>query len=259
MAANTKIEWATHTFNPWIGCTRVSPACDNCYAASMMDDRLGRAKWGPGEPRSRTSTGNWKQPYKWDRQAKGAADRPGVFCASLADVFDIEVPDAWRSDLFKTIANTPSLDWLLLSKRPDVARRFFRSAAIHWPNIWLGTTVENQRVASSRIQSLWETPHVAIRFLSMEPLLEPVDLRAYLDPDLRAGIIDWVIVGGESGRNARPMSPEWAESLRDQCAEFGVKFFMKQMSGTTAAERKAIPDGLRIRQIPQREVLEVRE
>lgn len=109
MAENSKIEWTVHTFNPWIGCTRVSPACDHCYAAELMDTRYGRAKWGPGEARVRTSPSNWKLPLRWNREAMANGTRPTVFCASLADVFDVEVDPQWRRDLFELIEATPHL------------------------------------------------------------------------------------------------------------------------------------------------------
>src|SRR5690606_14613384 len=113
-----------HTFNPWIGCTKVSPACDGCYAEAMMDKRYGRVKWGaPGQgagTRERTSKGNWSKPKAWDRKAKAAGTRPFVFCSSLADVFDNQVPAEWRRDLFELIRATPNLVWLLLTKRPQL-------------------------------------------------------------------------------------------------------------------------------------------
>jgi protein gp37 len=120
----TKIEWAHHTFNPWIGCTRVSPACDHCYAADLAR-RYSWAKWGPGEPRRFAAASTWKHPRKWDREAKAAGVRRRVFCASLADVFDAEVDDEWRVSLIEEILATPNLDWLLLTKRPQVAKKFF--------------------------------------------------------------------------------------------------------------------------------------
>src|ERR1700730_6921319 len=117
VAENSKIEWTDHTFNPWIGCTKVSPACDHCYAEAMMDTRYGRVRWGAGEDRSRTSKANWQQPLKWNRIAQADGARPLVFCASLADVFDNEVDPLWRRELFALIEATPSLIWLLLTKR----------------------------------------------------------------------------------------------------------------------------------------------
>lgn len=218
----SKIEWTHHTFNPWIGCTKVSAACDHCYAENLMDHRLGRVQWGPHGERKRTSAANWKQPLSWNRAAQKAGDRHRVFCASLADVFDNQVPQEWRRDLFDLIDATPSLDWLLLTKRPQNIRRMMpavNSDPVR-PNVWLGTTVENQVEAERRIPVLLEIP-ARIHFLSCEPLLGPVDI-----PLLSR--IDWIICGGESGANARPMNPNWARSLRDQCVDKQIPFFFKQ-------------------------------
>ncbi|AXF86677.1 hypothetical protein DTO96_102432 [Ephemeroptericola cinctiostellae] len=280
MAENSNIEWCDHTFNPWIGCTKVSPACDNCYAASF-GNRFG-IEWGSGKPRKRTSESNWNQPLRWNRQAElkqnawekfkgrhpGLTDeqliergfikpvRPRMFCASLADVFDNEVPSDWRADLFDLIGSTPHLDWLLLTKRIGNAQKmlneYFPSGWGNWvdryPNIWLGATICNQEEADRDIPKLLKTP-AAVRFLSIEPLLGQIDLNMSLGGtrwiggqrgcngktngehhhDERCGRgIDWVIVGGESGKDARPMHSEWVRSLRDQCAEAGVPFFFKQ-------------------------------
>jgi protein gp37 len=117
MAENSKIEWCDHTFNPWIGCQKVSPGCDHCYAEAMMDKRYGRVQWGPHGERKRTSEDNWKKPLAWAKRANG--HRPRVFCASLADWLDNRVPLQWRSDLGRLIEATPELDWLLLTKRPE--------------------------------------------------------------------------------------------------------------------------------------------
>lgn len=189
MAENSAIEWTDHTFNPWIGCTEVSPACDNCYAREMAEGRYRWATWGAGEPRRRTSADNWKKPLSWDRKAAAAGTRARVFCASLADVFDAEVPDEWRDELLGLIGRTPHLDWLLLTKRPKVAHTYlshpraraaFEAPRLHprvWPipNLWLGTTVESQAMAEARIPWLLMAP-ARVRFLSCEPLLGPVDL-----------------------------------------------------------------------------------
>ena len=197
MVANSKIEWTDHTFSPWLGCTKISPACDHCYAEGWAK-RAGSPELWQGE-RRRTSSSNWQLPIKWNRQAEAEGRRYRVFCASLADVFDAEVPDAWRDDLFALIAATPHLDWLLLTKRPNVAKRYLGllkvphhtcqgsgcntcggAGMVPWgidplPNVWLGVTVENQAMADARIPLLLETP-AAKRFLSMEPLLGQVYL-----------------------------------------------------------------------------------
>lgn len=243
MGEVTKIEWTDHTFNPWIGCTKITngcegSACDFCYAETLVH-RYGWAKWGAGEPRARTSEANWKKPLAWNRKAAKEGRRFRVFCASLADVFDAEVPQGWRGELFDVIKATPHLDWQLLTKRPQVALKFFtdRPDLQGLPNVWLGTTVESQKMADLRIPTLMSVPGVVKRFLSCEPLLGPIDLdetvrRARLAVSVASPVatasIDWVIAGGESGPKARAARPDWFRSLRDQCAATGVPFFFKQ-------------------------------
>lgn len=246
MGEGSKIEWCDHTFNPWTGCTKVSPACDNCYAETWAK-RTGSPQLWNGE-RRRTSSTNWQAPVKWNRVAQRDGTRAKVFCASLADVFDNQVPERWRDDLWHRIDQTPHLDWLLLTKRPQNIAKMLPDPRTGtpewgngWPNVWLGTTVENQEEADRRIPHLLAVP-AAKRFLSCEPLLGPVDLTAkawrdcYIEECGGAGKefvplindIDWVITGGESGPGARPMHPDWARSLRDQCQAAGVPFFFKQ-------------------------------
>lgn len=255
MAQHTKIEWCDHTFNPWEGCQKVGPGCDHCYAETRNSRFNGgqTVNWGPGAPRRRTSVANWQKPLQW--QAKAAefmathGRRQRVFCASLADVFDNAVDPAWRLDLFRLIAKTPDLDWLLLTKRIGNAKAMMDAVALAQPistlredradirwqpmdNVWIGATITSQEEADRDIPKLLDVP-AHMRFLSMEPLLGPVYL-----PQARAfGLhgfgthvqgVDWVIVGGESGPGSRPMHPAWARSLRDQCAEAGVPFLFKQ-------------------------------
>jgi len=265
MAENTKIEWADHTFSPWTGCTKVSPACDHCYAEGWAK-RSGHVKWGSGQPRRRTSDANWRMPIKWDREAERTGVRPRVFCASLADVFDNEVDPAWRADLFKLIADTRNLDWLLLTKRvgnvikmanevadmPRLGSHTGHLIAHQWrngrppKNVWLGATVVNQEEADRDIPKLLAVP-AAKRFLSIEPMLGPMLLQEHA-----LSRIDWVIVGGESGPGARPIHPDWARSIRDQCAAAGVALFVKQMGGSRdkRGELFDLPDDLRIREVP---------
>ena len=275
MAENTKIEWAHHTFNPWTGCTKIGPGCDHCYAEGWAK-RSGIVQWGPGAERRRTSDTNWKQPLKWNAEAERLGIRYRVFCASLADVADKDVPMEWRRDLFERIRVTPYLDWLLVTKRignfmrqaeeviqhieamPDWNEdnphpfEALRNWLADWvvlskppANLWLGITVVNQAEADRDIPKLLGLK-VSVRFLSMEPLLGPVDLRFHIfsEPtgnfrthagkrqmELRKpvdGGLHWVIVGGESGPGARPMHPKWARDLRDQCAQAGVPFLFKQ-------------------------------
>lgn len=262
MADRTKIEWADATFNPWIGCTKVSPACDHCYASVSTPARALGVAWGPGQPRRRTSAANWKLPMRWEREHvafyAGHGHCRRVFCASLADVFDNEVPASWRADLFDLIRATPHLDWLLLTKRIGNAMAMIDEAG-GWsgggaagvrgplPNVWLGATVANQTEADRDIPKLLRTP-AKVRFLSIEPILGPINFRwtpyahqasgesyrAYLE---RRGAvneyealrqIDWVIAGGESGPHARPAHPDWYRGLRDQCAAADVPFLFKQ-------------------------------
>lgn len=242
MAENSKIQWCDHTFNPWIGCTKVSPACDHCYAEHLMDHRLHQVSWGYGKPRRRTSEQNWLKPLVWNRRAERLGIRYRVFCASLADVFDTEVPGIWRRDLFELIEATPELDWLLLTKRPEAARRHFN--AHDWPeNIWIGATAENQKMLDLRWPVIAGIPR--IRFLSCEPLLSPISLLDYEDQPP-----DWVIAGGESGPNARPMDPRWAMLLKGDADYVGSKFFMKQMSGTSKRQLNDIPPELALRELP---------
>jgi protein gp37 len=233
MAENSKIEWTTHTFNPWVGCTKVSGACDNCYAESWAK-RSGSVEWGAHGDRRLTKT--WRNPVKWNKAADGAPERPRVFCASLADIFDNHksIKPDWRADLWVLITDTPHLDWLLLTKRPQNIKRFIPSS---WEthgcpnNVWLGATVENQEEFDRRVPHLIQIP-ARVHFLSMEPLLGPVDMG-----DM-AGI-DWVITGGESGAHYRPANPAWFQSLRDQCKRSGVPFLFKQWEGKSQPVIKA--------------------
>lgn len=262
MAENSSIEWTDHTFNPWEGCQKVVPGCDHCYAETR-NARFGGGtaiNWGPGAPRRRTSPANWRKPLQWNRDGTFYAihgRRQRVFCASLADVFDNAVDLLWRRDLFQLIADTPNLDWLMLTKRIGNVPKMLRHIGVeHLPNnVWLGATIVNQEEADRDIPKLLTTP-ARVHFLSMEPLLGPVTLhevflkrlhfndRDYDYPD-NAGMIDWVIVGGESGPGARSMHPSWPRAIRDQCSAAGVPFFMKQMT-----KKAPIPDDLLIREFP---------
>jgi len=273
---NTKIDWATHTFNGWEGCQKVGPGCDHCYAEARNARFAGgiALNWGPGAPRRRTSTTNWSKPRKWAAEHEAFfrehGHRQRVFCSSLADVFDNAVDPKWRADLFALIAQTSELDWLLLTKRiGNVQDMLPADWGEGWSNVWIGATVVNQIEAERDIPKLLSVP-AALRFLSVEPMLGPIDLRRFLTPtgihcrdvcpDTRyvlenevetvlnngefeplcphcgeraswtghdAGI-DWVIVGGESGRDARPMHPHWPRSIRDQCHVAAVPFLFKQ-------------------------------
>ena len=242
MGENTKIEWADHTWNPWIGCTKVSPACDNCYAAELMDNRYGRAKWGAGEARVRTAASNWRQPIKWNRIAERDGTRPFVFCASLADVFDNEVDPAWRADLFALIRQTPNLVWLLLTKR--IGNVLSMTSAIEEsplylpPNVAIGATMANQAEYNRDCLKLTFVPerrNVEFTFGSFEPLLGEVRL------DDNAP--DWIIVGGESGKAARPMNLDWARTLKADAERLGRVFNFKQVGSRRADKGGHLLDG----------------
>jgi len=251
MGENSKIEWCDHTFNPFVGCTKISPACDHCYAEAWAKRTGNDALWQ--SERRRTTDANWRQPLKWNREAERGGVRRKVFCASLADVFDNQVPLHWRDDLWCLICKTPWLDWLLLTKRPQNIAKMLPPGDLWqpwpWPNVWLGCTAENQEEADRRIPHLLAVP-AAVRFLSCEPLLGPVSLRRWFtasddDHCWQPGGISWVIVGGESGPNRRPMDLAWARSIRDQCAAVDVAFFGKQLDKKTP-----LPADLMVRQFP---------
>ena len=249
MAENSKIEWTDHTFNPWWGCTKVSPGCDNCYAAAF-DKRVGGDHWGPGKDRRYFEQKHWNEPLRWNIKAGRLGRRERVFCASMADVFDNEAIPTMRNRLWELIKATGNLDWILVTKRignaadmlpPEWMRDGLPS------NIWLLITVVNQTEADRDIPKLLKIP-AKVRGLSCEPLLGPINFRwtpyahqasgeTYNEYLNRCGSVNeyealrkisWVIVGGESGHHARPMHPDWARQARDQCADAGVPFFFKQ-------------------------------
>jgi protein gp37 len=276
MAENTAIEWTDHTFNPWWGCQKVSPACDHCYAErDAKRFAPGRVLWGVGserrifDPATDSGRKHWAAPLKWAKNDPARLGRrPRVFCASMADWLDLDAPIEEFVRLLDIIRLTPELDWLLLSKRIGNLHRIataalvagstgnepLRSWLVDWwsngkppANVWLGATVVNQAEADRDIPKLLQVP-AAVRFLSVEPMLGPIDLTAVtvggghghheFDPiitgnalrraEREAPHLHWVIVGGESGPGARPMHPDWARSLRDQCAAAGVPFLFKQ-------------------------------
>lgn len=250
MGKDTGISWCRHTFNPWWGCARVSRACVRCYAEAWAK-RTGHEVWGKNATRRMLSDDHWRGPIRWDRQAEFLGERHRVFCGSMCDVFedrdDLVEP---RRRLFDLITETPNLDWLLLTKRPenilDMVPAHWHSNLVDgaaWPeNVWTGTTVENQECADGRIPHLLNVP-APVRFLSMEPLVEQVDISAFLATS-GDGVEDrpwgstaaWVICGGESGGGAVRMDPDWARSVRDQCAAAGAAFHFKQTGAVLAKE-----------------------
>lgn len=242
MGENSAIAWTDHTFNPWIGCAKVSPGCDNCYAEAQDRHRKWTPEgWGAGKPRRRTSDANWRQPLKWNRAAEASGTRPRVFCASLADVFDNEVPRAWRDDLFALIRATPALDWIVLTKRIGNATKMLPPDwGDGYPNVWLLITVVNQHEADRDVPKLLDTPAM-VRGLSIEPQLGPIDFyktsaampfagHPWRNGPILQGI-HWIICGAESGPGRRPFDEDWARSLRDQCQAAGAAFFLKQLPG----------------------------
>ncbi len=268
MGKDTSISWADCTFNPWWGCDKVSPACDHCYAQAWAQ-RLGMDSLWNGERRF-FGEGHWQEPRRWNDAARKAGKRARVFCASMADVFDNhEALPRVRERLWQLIRETSYLDWMLLTKRIGNARSMLPPDwGDGYSHVWLGATVINQEEADRDIPKLLSVP-AAVRFLSCEPLLGPLDLNnvrgqcwamtqrmdaltGEANPSLE-GIapkakLDWVIAGGESGSKARPTHPDWFRSLRDQCASAGVAFHFKQhgewLPGTQyeQAHRDADPD-----------------
>ena len=240
MAETTGIQWTDHTANFWWGCMKVSPGCAHCYAETWSK-RYGRDIWGPAATTARWRTkGPWRDILRWDARAAADGVRRRVFAQSMSDFFE-EHPqlDEWRAEACEILAGLKHLDVQLLTKRPENVQRMVPAAWLaEWPrHIWIGTSVENQELADRRIPLLMDIP-AAVRFLSCEPLLGPIDLGLFGTVPgctdnggcyhLAADRIHWVIVGGESGHKARPMHPDWARSLRDQCQEAGVPFHFKQ-------------------------------
>jgi protein gp37 len=249
MGKNSKIEWTHHTFNPWWGCTKVSAACSHCYAEAWAK-RVGADVWGPRASRRFFSNGHWQQPVAWNAEAATVGERRRVFCASMADVFEARTDlEPSREKLWAIIEATPYLDWLLLTKRPNQVRAYVPWGEC-WPaNVWLGTTVESQHWAEQRIPELAECP-AAVRFLSCEPLLGPLDLRSWL-----GSAVQWVIAGGESGAGSRPSHPKWFRCLRDQCVAAGVPFHFKQWGNWAPLNGHAVTGSRSVRQLRDGEKL----
>ncbi len=286
MGTDSAIGWTDHTFNPWQGCSHVSPGCENCYAEAL-GKRTGRVEWGDDAERVVTSPAYWRNPEKWDRAAE-AAGRPAlVFCASLADVFE-DRPELRRprSELFHLAAETKNLRWLLLTKRPENVLRLVPSRwRASWPsNVAVGTTTEDQQRADERIPHLLEVRQLApMVFLSAEPLLGYVKLlpewlaprviacrRGSTTPEhgspahvaelelfravgrkLGWAGIDWIIAGGESGPGHRPLDVDHARYLRDQAGAAAIPFFFKQHGGRTPTAGGDELDGETLKAFPE--------
>jgi len=238
MGENSNISWCNNTFNPWIGCTRVSLACDHCYAARDNERRKWVEGWGAGVPRRRTKT--WGDPLKWNRKAALTGKPLRVFCASLADVFDNEVDPAWRVDLWQLLRDTPNLRWILLTKRIGNAVKML-PADWPFPNAGLMSTLENQEVWDRDYPKLATTP-ATWRGVSSEPLLGHINI-GEAKPD-------WIITGGESGPGFRPLDMDAVRSMRDQCAAKGIAFHHKQNGGITGKVAGCLVDGVEHKYFP---------
>jgi protein gp37 len=309
MSDTTKIEWCDHSWSPWEGCTKVSPGCINCYAEANDQRHLFEPvdHWGPGAPRRLTK--DWGKPAKLARNAicsrcgkawpargmhpdcEGESSdfrRASVF-PSICDWLDAEVPSAWLARFLKTIHDTPDLEWMLLTKRPENFRARLEAAHAEilagsgastmvnrWlgstypglsfqaappPNVWIGTSVEDQQRADERIPALLKI-QARVRFISVEPLLGPVVLN-HIDAEASGSAewcqidaltgrhtdmgrpcqdvpkLDWVIIGGESGRGARPCNVAWVRSIVQQCHNASVPCFVKQLGARCVSRNDA--------------------
>lgn len=250
MGKDSGIEWTDHTFNPWWGCEKVSPACDRCYAETFAK-RTGNAIWGKDAPRRFFGDKHWNEPVKWDREAKASGEAALVFCASMADVFeDRRDLDAPRERLWALIEKTPNLRWLLLTKRPENFQRLFPEKWLSHPpvNVWPGVTAENVRRFHERVMRLAEL-FAWVRWVSYEPALE--DISGEIEE--WRNWIDWIIVGGESGPGCRPMPLEWARGVLAECKKYDISCFVKQLGGHPN-KRHAVeefPEDLRVREFPR--------
>ncbi|MEM0953300.1 MAG: phage Gp37/Gp68 family protein [Pseudomonadota bacterium] len=242
MADVTGISWTDHTFNPWWGCTAVAPGCDNCYAAAF-DKRTGGDYWDPHVDPRLTGRDNWRKPIKWNKQAQKEKRRHRVFCGSMMDWCDKNAPPGALEALWALIRATPFLDWQLLTKRATLIQdRLPADWGAGYSNVWLGVTAEDCKHGRPRVEALRRVP-ARVRFVSAEPLLEsitPLNLRG----------IHWLIIGGESGPGYRPMHPDWAYSLKEECRQQNVACWFKQWGGNTGDKGGCLIDGVEHKQWP---------
>lgn len=262
MGKVSAIEWTDATFNGWIGCEEIAPECVNCYARKLVARMKNGASLWQGA-RRRTSERYWKQPLEWARTLPAEfGRRPRVFCHSLADVFDKVVGPAWRGDLFKLIAATPELDWLLLTKRIGNAPRMLAEIGVTQlpQNVWLGVTAGTRRALERDVPKLAQIP-ATIHFVSAEPLLEELlDLDAYLP------LIDWLIIGGESGPKARTFTLGHGKTAVRAARAANVAVLVKQLGAKPVnregercpfithkkgANMDEWPEELRVREFPK--------
>jgi protein gp37 len=257
MAENSLIAWTRNTFNPWMGCMKVSDGCKHCYAETLIKGRMGKpGLWGPASTSTRqvTSDANWRKPLAWNREAQLEGKAMRVFCASLADVFeDHPTANETRPRLWDIVRETPFLHWQILTKRPErIADNLPHDWGNGYANVWLGTSVESMK-EKHRADILREIP-ASVRFISYEPALGPLD-------DLDLTRIDWSLYGGESGPGYRPHDLAWPRSMRDRCEASqrltwdetsdyrGTTFFYKQ-SAAPRTEMGIHLDGELVRYYP---------
>lgn len=245
MAENSGIRWCHHTFNPWIGCVKVSEGCRHCYAETLITGRMGKpGLWGPAKThdRQRTAAANWNKPISWDKRARKAGVVDRVFCASLADVFEPHpqlVPI--RVELFNLIRATPFLSYMLLTKRPEeILDMLPPDWGNGYLNVGIGTSVENMKVAH-RLDALRAVPAL-YRFISYEPALGPLH-------EANLAGIHQVLYGGESGPGFRPHDLAWPRAMRAVCREQGIAFFYKQGAAPRTEMYQEL-DGERIEEYP---------
>lgn len=258
MGEFSKIAWTDNTFNVWIGCTKVSAGCANCYAEAWDKRMFAGENWGPDAPRKAMSEGYWSKPINWDKKAEAAGIRTRVFCSSLADVFDKEGLADARARMWRLMKRTPNLDWLLLTKRPEnILGMLPGDWGNGYANAWIGVTAEDNASAKKRIDAIRNVP-AAVKFLSVEPQLEEIDFSGWLAEDEVP--FDWMIFGGESGSNARRFDPEWIKKPMAEAGKAGVARFVKQMGAVWAKENDSSdskggndaewPDWLKVREFP---------
>lgn len=251
MAETTGISWCDATWSPWEGCTKVSPGCDHCYAEGMNRWLRKGENWGPGAPRREYSEEHWQKPLRWNAKAAKEGKRLRVF-PSVCDPFDNEAPAGWRSRFYELCNATPHLSWLLLTKRiGNVKAMAGQGPFTTLPNVWLGATVVNQEEADRDVPKLLAVP-ARVRFLSIEPMLGPVNLGRWLweccgsyqhgyESDGRpgqdvccnrpeaSGLLDWIIAGGESGPHSRAIPVQWLRGIVEQGKAAGVAVHVKQL------------------------------
>lgn len=243
MGDTTGISWTDHTFNPWWGCTKIAPGCDNCYAAAL-DKRTGGDHWNAKVQPRLTSEQNWNKPLRWNKLHGMAGDRGRVFCGSMMDWCDKDAPEGARTRLFNIIERCNWLDFQLLTKRAKLIERSLPKCweVARFSNVWLGVTVENREFGYPRIDAIRSIP-AAVRFLSVEPMLERM-------PDIDLTGIDWVICGGESGPGFRPFDPEWSQELAEICHRARVAYWFKQHGGRDADKGGCLLGGVEYKQWP---------